>query len=309
MDRELAIAVLQRWDEGDAVYAGTLYKAASVLGIDPSSAVLEARFYTFLDDYLAGGGPMEPPTRELFSAAAGYDVDSLEKTASAYNLDTDRLIVESLRRRNFVPDLDKFAEAMAGMDMPMQPQPGEMLQQQPQVRAPEVRVQPGPTAPMQLAPSSQGNANQLAQQAAQQPQDGMAGQAPQQDAGMQQQQPGAQQAGQPMDKDTVNATFTAMNPEEKVQNAVQYLHPDVIPRYAQKLQEIEQAAGIPMTDPSQVKKLVKQLEKQDGTVLDQAIDQIAPKTNNQQGGGNKQQGSSNKPASQKQEAGNGNRPQ
>jgi hypothetical protein len=43
MDRELAEAVLERWADGDPVYEATLYKAASVLGVDPDAALMEAR--------------------------------------------------------------------------------------------------------------------------------------------------------------------------------------------------------------------------------------------------------------------------
>ena len=102
MDRELAGAVLQRWDEGLPVAETALYKAASVLGIDPQLALAEARYYTRLDSFLLEKRAMTRDERSFFSRAAGIDPRLMVKTAAAHGLSADELIVEALREHKAV---------------------------------------------------------------------------------------------------------------------------------------------------------------------------------------------------------------
>lgn len=109
MDRELAGAVLERWSSGEPVAETALYKMAEALGIDPQAALTEARFLTYVDSYLLEKRAMSGAERIVFSAAAGFDSRSMTKTASVHGLSPDELIIEALRERNFVPDLEKIA--------------------------------------------------------------------------------------------------------------------------------------------------------------------------------------------------------
>jgi ribosomal protein L12E/L44/L45/RPP1/RPP2 len=289
MDRELAGAVLQRWQDGLPVAETAFYKAAAVMGMDPAAALEEARFYTHLDSFLMEKRAMTPEERRYFSAAAGVDHRQLVKTASRYRLDEESLILRQLEQRNWVPDLQgifklAFIAANAGptdgpsMDMegvggpqppaapeepeqpgqqgqpgqPGVPDPGAQLQQ-----APPEMIQPSPTGPPQMAPSPEGNLDELLQQAGQAQGADMGGGLP--PGGM-----GAQEPPPP-----------PPTPEERIQQSAPNLPPDAIPRYAQKLTELEQQTGIPVSDPKQITKFVQQLQKADSKIIDQAIKTMA----------------------------------
>lgn len=110
MDRELAGAVIDKWEAGEAVSETQLYKAAEALDIDPMAALVEARFYTYFDKCVLEKRAMSRGERIVFSAAAGLNDRAMVKSASAFGLSPDELIVEALRDRSFVPDLEKIAD-------------------------------------------------------------------------------------------------------------------------------------------------------------------------------------------------------
>lgn len=275
MDRELAGAVLGRWREGLPVYETALYKAASVLGIDPQAALMEARFYTHLDRYLLEKRAMRPFERKLFSAAAGFDSQRMVKTASQYRVSPDQLILESLRRREFVPDLEKLANLsavggdptvaqaggaaqpeMGGMpqgqgDMPAlaaPPQPGQAVQQNPQAR-----FKPSPMAPEQVPPDANGNLDALLQQ-----HQDVFGQQAQDNGGM-------PPAGQP------EPPPPPPSPEERIQQVFPDADEETLARYGQHLTEFEQQIGMPVSDPKSMVKFVKELQKVDAKRVDQGM--------------------------------------
>lgn len=270
MDRELAEAVFARWEEGRPVYEGTLYKAASVLGADPDDVLSEARFYHHLDRAIERGTPLTAPEREYFSAAAGFDPDSMEKTAEVYGFDSpDRLIMRALVRRNFSPDLEKLA--FLGMqggptdggpqgdgsppgsgdagEPPVGPIPGAQLQQNPMVR-------PSPTAPPQVPSSEGGNLQELL---------GAAGQTP-----------GAQDNGglPPAGAGAEGAPPETPSASERLQQAMPAIPPDALERYAPKLEEFEQQVGMTVMDPKQVEKFIKEMQKADKKIIDEAMKQF-----------------------------------
>lgn len=77
-DRDLAIAVFQRWSVGEPVSEVSLVKAASALGTNPYDALLEARYYTDLTNYLnRGGGEMNDYEKHIFSGATGAHSDDM----------------------------------------------------------------------------------------------------------------------------------------------------------------------------------------------------------------------------------------
>lgn len=271
MDRELAEAVLVRWQEGQPVYEGTLYKAAEALGADPSAVLTEARFYHHLDKALARGDGFTESERAYFSAASGFDPDDMEKTASVYGFESpDGLIVRALKRRNFEPDLEKIAflgmeggptdggPAMAGpptmsddgQPMPSAtPQPGAQVQQNPLVR-------PTPTAPGQVPSAEGGNLESLISQAGQTPGADENGGLPA--AGM-----GA--SGAPPEPPSA---------AERLQQAMPAIPPDALERYAPKLEEFEQQVGMTVMDPKQVEKFIKEMQKADKKIIDEAMKQF-----------------------------------
>lgn len=273
MDRELAGAVLERWNAGDPVSETALYKAAQALGTDPQAALTEARFFTYLDSYLLEKRAMSGAERLVFSAAAGFDSRSMTKTASVHGLSPDELIVEALRERHFVPDLVKIAmmapvdpaqgggqppggdpagdpalQQAAGAAMMQPPQPGAQVQQQP-----GARVRPTPTAPEQIAPSDMGNIEELlamSQQA--NPQGAEAG-------------GGAPPAGMP------DAQPQPMDSLSRVMQVGPNLDQETAQRYAEQLDRFEQGFGMQISDPKQMVKFVKELQKVDGKKVDQGI--------------------------------------
>jgi hypothetical protein len=278
MDRELAEAVLERWNAGDPVSEMGLYKAAQALGIDPQAALAEARFHTYVDSYLLEKRAMSGAERIVFSAAAGFDAGSMTKTASVHGLSPDELIIEALRERNFVPDLSKIAmiappmdpmaaqgggqppagdpsmgdpaalQQAAGAAMMQPPQPGAQLQQQP-----SARVRPTPTAPEQIAPSEMGNIEELLAMS-QQANPGMA------DAGG-----GVPPAGAP------EAQPQPMDPVSRIMQVGPNLDQETASRYAEQLQRFEEGFGMQISDPKQMVKFVKELQKVDGKKVDQGI--------------------------------------
>lgn len=278
MDREIARAVLEKWDNGEVVSEMNLYKAASALGIDPKAALVEARFFTYLDSYLLEKRAMSLGERAVFSAAAGIPAGVMTKTASAHGFSVDELIVEALRERNFVPNLQKIANLNAamqqqqeGMDPSMMmgggggqggqdpsqqagaammapPQQGAMLQQQP-----PARFKPSPTAPEQTPASAMGNLQDLISQGQQVYGDqamGNGGMAPQ---GMPEPAP------------------PPPSPEERIQQVGPNLDPETVARYAEQLQRFEEGFQMQISDPKQMVKFVKELQKVDGKKVDQGI--------------------------------------
>lgn len=284
MDKEVAVAVLDRWDQGEPVSEVNLYKAASALGIDPMAALVEARFYTYLDSCLLEKRAMSLGERAVFSAAAGLSSGIMTKTASAHGFSPDELILEALRDRGFVPNLEKIADlstimqqqqgggqmpppgampppggapppgapmdpsAQAGDAMMAPPDPNAMMQQQP-----DARVKPSPTGPEQTPASPGGNLDELVQQGQQIYGDqamGNGGTAPQ---GMPQPAP------------------PPPSPEERIQQVGPNLDPETVSRYAEQLQRFEDGFQMQIADPKQMVKFVKELQKVDGKKVDQGI--------------------------------------
>lgn len=290
MDREMAGAVLQRWNDGLPVFEGALYKAAAVCGIDPEAALTEARYYTVLDQYLlekqATGRPMNEAELIVFSLAAGYEPESMVKTAADYGLDGDELVLRSLYMRDWAPDLEKLAllapaqgpqegppqddtgmQPAPGAGPPgaeqgaMPPQPGAQVQQDPGARA---GYKPSPTGPEQVPPSPDGNMNELMQMAGSAQGAEMGGGQP--PTGM-----GAEQPPPP-----------PPSPEEKIQQTAPDLPPENVQRYAQALTQLEQQIGFQVTDPKQVQKFVQQQQKSDGKIVDQAMKDMDAQATTQQ---------------------------
>ena len=269
MDRELAGAVFQRWERGLPVAETAIYKAASALGINPQAALNEARFYTRLDSYLLEKRAMTRGERKYFSLAAGIDPTIMVKTAFAHRISPEELILGALESNNWVPKLamlamdpgaqdpttagpanaqDSMSQAQPVPPAAAPPQPGAAVQQDPQAR-----FKPTPTAPEQAAPSPQGNLDSLVQE-----HQGVFGQGAQENGGM-------PAAGMP------EPPPPPPSPEERIQQVAPDVDPETAARYGEQLTQFEQQIGMPVSDPKQMVKFVKELQKVDGKRIDQGI--------------------------------------
>lgn len=300
MDRELAGAVISRWTNGLPVSETALYKAASALGIDPMAALIEARYYTYLDNYLSEKRAMSRAERIVFSAAAGFSNNSMEKNAKAFGVSTDELIVEALAANGFVPDVVKIANLAALMGDQQQGGQGQKGQQAQQA------LMNGGMPQMPGMDPSQGAA-QDPQAAQQDPMAAQAGQAmaapPQEGAALQQQpmfrpSPTAPEQVPPSpqgnmeqllsqgqeaygDQATENGGVAPagmpepgpeqQSPEQRIQQVGPNLDAETVSRYAEQLQRFEQGFGMQINDPKQMVKFVKELQKVDGKRVDQGI--------------------------------------
>lgn len=267
MDRELAGAIIQRWEDGLPVSETSLYKAASVMGINPMAALVEARFFTYLDNCLLEKRAMSRGERVVFAAAASMTDGVMTKTASSFGLSPDELIIEALRERGFVPDIVKIAnlsavggdptmadpqamamQQQAGQAMMAPPSPEAQLQQQP-----KARIKPSPTAPEQAAASPMGNLEDLI------------GEGQQVFGDQATQNGGTAPAGMPQ------PAPPPMSPEQRIQQVGPNLDPETVARYAEQLQRFEEGFGMQVSDPKQMVKFVKELQKVDGKRVDQGI--------------------------------------
>ena len=288
MNNQLAAAIFDRWNNGLPVSEVNMYKAAEFVGGNPQLALLEARYYTILDNYLGRGGEMTDLEKNAFSLFTGKYFSDFEKVASSYGIPEDDLIFRSLLSTEFVPYLLKAAESQPG------PQEGSVVQQNPDVRQQAIdnpqsiqqatgnpaalqspdwqgnpMYKPTPTAPGQIPPSQNGNMNQLmyneqhkGELEAQKQQQMMS-----QLAAQTQQNP---QAGS---KEQIQMLYNQMTPQQKVQHAAPQVSPEDVERHAQEVSKIEAQTGLKIKDPAQIKKIIGGIEKQDKQIIDQAIQQ------------------------------------
>lgn len=365
MDRELAGVIIERWQTGQPVSETHLYKAAQALDIDPMAALVEARFYTYFDKCLLEKRAMSRGERIVFSAAAGLNDGPMVKSAAAYGFSPEELIIEALRDRDFVPDLEKIAslprniptrefgsgtrrqsypghrveahlqgkavsnilagphplsressslldtvldgarhskdmtrkilskvanlappgaplpgmggqgqpppgqaappgamppmdpsqqgaapspEEQAGEVMMAPPDPNAMLQQQP-----GARIKPSPTGPEQVAASPGGNLDELLQ------------------AGQQAFGDQAAQNGGVAPQGMPEPPPPPPSPEERIKQVGPNLDDETVGRYAEQLGRFEEGFGMQISDPKQMVKFVKELQKVDGKKVDQGI--------------------------------------
>lgn len=303
MDLELASQVFKRWNQGQPVAEQLFYKAASALGLDPDDALLEARFYTCLDHdlkKLASGQMIDDLSIDLYSAAAGFDPQVVVKTASVYSLHPLNLAMERLEENGWVPDLELLKLAMmapamddgaagdqgASMMDPAaqggggaqqgQPDPSQQPMAGPQAGAqvqqdPTQRFKPSPMAPVQTAPSEQGNMQELAQ-SARHPEAGA--------------QAGAGLGGDPnagggdsmMSQAGPQDPAPPMPPDQKLLAVQSNIPPEALNRWAGKFSELEKQVGMSIDDPAQIGKFIAQMQKDDGKMVDEAIKNMAVQT-------------------------------
>jgi hypothetical protein len=294
MDREMAGAVFQRWEQGLPVSESAFYKAAALIGVDPEAALTEARFLTAFDKYASESRAMTPIEKMYFGLAAGIeDPLALIKTAGTYQIDEEDLICRVLEQRRYLPDFEKIAlmpppeaiqemmnQQMGGSDgsgaggngggNPAAggaggADPAAAAQQAAMPQGPmpgqqlqqqqAARFKPAPTAPDQVAPSSMGNLEELLQG-----QQEVHGDQAMENGGLP--PSGAQEPAPPPPA-----------PEERIQQVAPGMDPETTGRYATKLQEFEQDMGMQISDPKQLVKFVQELQKLDGKYVQEGIKQ------------------------------------
>lgn len=288
MNSQLAAAIFDRWNNGLPVSEHNLYKAAEFVGEDPQLALLEARYYTVLDNYLMRGGEMSPLEKNAFALFTGRSFGDFEKIASSCNITEDELIFRSLLSTEFIPYLYKAAESQPG------PQDGGVVQQNPDARQQAIEnpqsiqqatgnpaamttpdwqgnpmYKPTPTAPGQVPPGKDGNMGQLMSNEANKGQI----EAQKQQQMMSQLAQQTQQNPQAGSKEQVQMLYNQMTPQQKVQHAAPQVSPEDVDRHAQEVSKIEAQTGLKIKDPAQIKKIIGGIEKQDKQVIDQAIQQ------------------------------------
>jgi hypothetical protein len=210
--------------------------------------------------------------------ACGVSLDRLEKIAKINDLPVELAAIFFLQAQNFAPH-EKLAAVDDGSSL------GQNLQQNPALLQGallsndpfgNVMYQPSPTAAPQVPPDQNGNFQQLLDNY--QNQDQIQGQQQQlgadqmlEQAGqeqMQGQQPGIQPS---YSKEQIEQALSTADPMGKSK----YIFPQGTPEQLQRLSEavanVEQQVGIPITDPGQLKKLVAGLQKQEKSLLDEAI--------------------------------------
>lgn len=296
MDRELAGVIIERWELGQPVSEMHLYKAAQALDIDPMAALVEARFFTYLDQCLLEKRAMTRGERIIFSAAAGMSDGPMVKSAAAYGFSPEELIVEALRSRDFVPDLEKIANVAPPMMPGMGgPPPGGKPPGgpggQPPPMDPSQGMMPPPMDPGMASPEQQAGDVMMA---------------PPDPNAMLQQQPAARvkpsptgpeqaaaspggnldellQEGQQVfgDQATQNGGVAPQgmpeppppppSPEERIKQVGPNLDDETVARYADQLQRFEEGFQMQIADPKQMVKFVKELQKVDGKKVDQGI--------------------------------------
>lgn len=287
MDNLLATAIFARWNAGLPVSETNLYKAASHFGEDPELALVEARYYTTLDNYLHRGGPMTTYEKIALSLANDNDPIELVKTASAYDVSVESIILNSLAKNEYIPYLYKLAQVEPGT-----PQEGASVAQDPNARQQaldpasiqqltnnpaaltmqdwqgQTLYKPSPTAPGQIPPGSpEGNIDQLMQQ--EQNKDQI--QAQKDQTVKEQMMAQTQQQPQQGSKEQIQQLYNQMTPEEKAQHAVPEANPQEAPEIAQHIQTVEQQVGTAITDPAQIKKIYGEMQKAKKKEIDEAI--------------------------------------
>lgn len=74
-------------------------------------------------------------------------------------------------------------------------------------------------------------------------------------------------------------------PDQKLQQVAPDMAPETLERYSEKLTELEQRTGIPVQDPTQLQKFIKEMEKVDKKVIDQEMKAMGEEMQAELGGG------------------------
>ena len=293
MTRDLAFQILTNFQNGEMVTERQLEKAAQVLQIDPKDILLEARFKTAATKVIKSFDKTAKLSKEgldYFSASCGFTTDQVIKVAALSDTTPEDVVFTYLHYNNFTPH-QKLAE-----DPSMQGAPNDAgLQQDPNLLSQfniephqlmsqdpfgNPLVQPSASAPAQVPPMSGGNAQQLLDNY--QNKDEIE----QQQLDLSNQQMLAQEGQQPgsYSKEQIQQALMQADPMGKAQYIMPGGTEDQLSRLATEIEKVESLAGLPISDPGQLQKVQKAIEKQDKAKIDAAIQQVAESANPAQGG-------------------------
>jgi Tfp pilus assembly protein PilV len=274
IDKDLALAVLENFNNGFVVNEDMLVKAAESLNFSPREILKEARLRTVITDFLE---KKAGDYKNYLALACGISKERLEKIAILQDSLPELVAIEYLRAQNFTPH-EKLAQMDDGSSA------GQNLQQNPALLQNallsndpfgNVMYQPSPTAPAQVPPNEEGNFGQLLnnydnqdEMQAQQQQlgaDQMLQQASQEEM---QQQPGMQPT---YSKEQIQQALMQADAQGKAKYVMPGGTPEQLERLSTEIAKIEQQTGIPISDPAQLKKVMQGIEKQEKAIIDQAI--------------------------------------
>lgn len=283
MTRDLAFQILQNFNEGREITEKQLEKAAEFLQIDPKPLLFEARFKTAATKVIKSLDKTAKLSEEglnYFSASCGYSPDYMRKVAKLMDTTPEDVIFTTLSYNKYTPhqklaEVDPTTQDMTSVgDQGLQQDPNllsqfkiephQLLSQDPFGNP---LVQPTSSAPAQVPPMQNGNAEQLLENYQNKDQ------IEQEQLQLANQQLLAQSGQQPgsVPKEQVEQALMQASPEEKAQYAMPQGTPDQIQRMSQEIEKIEQMAGIPITDQGQLKKIMNEIVKQDKKIIDDAI--------------------------------------
>lgn len=276
IDKDLALAILENFNNGFIVNEDMLVKAAESLDFSPREILKEARLRTVITDYLEKRASSNS-LKNYLALACGTNSERLEKIAFLQDSTPEFVAISYLQTQNFAPH-EKLAQMDDGSST------GQNLQQNPALLQNallsndpfgNVMYQPSPTAPAQIPPNEEGNFNQLLdnyenqdQMQAQQQQlgaDSMLEQAAQEET---QQQPGMQPT---YSKEQITQALMQADAQGKAKYVMPGGTPEQLKRLSTEIGKIEQQTGIPISDPAQLKKVMQGIEKQEKAIIDQAI--------------------------------------
>ncbi len=267
MDRDLALAVFRSFQDGERINDTMLEKAATALQIDPSYVLREARIKT------AASNMHKKANFDYLAKRCGFSEDRLQKVAHMVDATKEQVLMTYLQGIDFSP-YEKIAEEA--------PAQGQNLQQDPTALATPAlpptaltsqdpfgnpMFRPTPTAPNQVPPSEEGNAQQLMENDANKEQI----QNEQAQLGADQMLQQAGQGQQQMPKEQIQQALAQADPEAKMRYAFPGATEQEMSRAVEALNMVEQQTGLSVTDEGQLKKIVSEVQKENKKIIDEAI--------------------------------------
>ncbi len=301
MTRDLAFTIIRNFNDGEKVSQSMLVKAAEYLQLDSNLLLKEAHFKSAatkkIKELSKTNGKLTEEELKHFSTAVGCTKDHIRKVAQLSDTSPEDVLFTYFRQTGYVPN-EKYAQDETNIDDVTLQQDPAMLDKF-QIRPHSLTsqdpfgnplVQPSPQSVPQVPGMQGGNLGQLKENYDNKDQ------IEQEQMDLANQQMLAQEGQQP-----------GSHSKEEIENALmqadsmgkaQFIMPggteDQLQRLSQEIDKVEQLAGIPIKDPTQLSKIMAEIEKADKKVIDEAIRSISGAS----GGGEKGYGPLPPPAGQ-----------
>jgi hypothetical protein len=267
LSHDLALKIAEKAINGEPVN-DYMVKSAEI-SLNVPNLLLEARFFSNYN-YIKTAQKLSQSELDYVAHACGSTIDEMDKIAYSRGVDTLELMRDMLVA--YGPNFDKLAEFDSG-------QPTGQTLNQPNITNPAAMmgqdavgnptVNPGPQSIDQMPPMTQGNMGQLVSNY--ENRDEIAAQQEQSQAQALMEQTKAQV--QPGSKEEMEALYTQLTPEQKVEHAIPGVTPEEAQRYGEEVKKVEEQAGTTIRDAQQIKKVVDSIKKQEKKVIDDIIKQ------------------------------------